>query len=61
MLKKLASGGVKPKRACRPLIFVNAWQRYANPSVSAGCMALQSPAKPIGSVVGQMDLVVGMW
>ncbi len=53
--------GLSTKRASRLLTCVNAWQSYANPSIAAGCMALHSPAKPIGSAVTQTDLVVGMW
>jgi hypothetical protein len=39
----------------------NAWQRTANPDTSVGGMALQRPAKPIGSTVDQMVLAVGIW
>jgi hypothetical protein len=53
--------GLSTKRASGPLTCVNAWQRYANLSISVGCMALQSPAKPIGLAGAQTDLAVGMW
>ena len=39
----------------------NAWQRPANPDTSAAGMALQRPAKPIGSAGDLMALAVGIW
>jgi hypothetical protein len=39
----------------------NAWQRPANPDTSVGGMALQRPAKLIGSTGDQMVLAVGIW
>jgi hypothetical protein len=60
-MRNLPVEGLSTKRASRLLTCVNAWQGYAKPSIAAGCMALQSPSKPIGSAVTQTDLVVGMW
>ncbi len=39
----------------------NAWQRPANPDTSVAGMALQRPAKPIGSAGDLMALAVGIW
>jgi len=39
----------------------NDWQRPANPATSVDGMALQRPAKPIGSTGDQMILAVGIW
>ncbi len=38
----------------------NAWQRPANPNTSVDGMALQRPAKPIGSTGDRMALAVGI-
>ena len=39
----------------------NAWQRPANPDTSAAGIALQRPAKPIGSAGDLIVLAVGIW
>ncbi len=39
----------------------NAWQRPANPDTSVGGMALQRPAKPIGSTGDRVAFAVGIW
>ena len=39
----------------------NAWQRPANPDTSVAGMALQRPAKQIGSTGDLMALAVGIW
>jgi hypothetical protein len=39
----------------------NVWQRPANPDTSVAGMALQRPAKPIGSAGDRIALAVGIW
>ncbi len=38
----------------------NAWRRPANPDTSVAGMALQRPAKPIGSIGDLMALAMGI-
>jgi hypothetical protein len=61
MFKKFASRGIKHRQSLWTAHLHQCLAEVCKPVNSAGCMVLQSPAKPMGSAVDQMDLVVGMW